>query len=160
MRAGPTVSWLGARIRPSLARLVASTATCFGNLQTVRLGAILSLPMPIQPYPVCGVQPSRHLHEESLQRYVNIYSCPTCGHIWTIDKADPSRVTARDAGAGWLAAAPGETVRVVLLATCHGRQRPSVRQRVIASCACAALASTVRNCLVFRDGRGVRWASF
>ena len=49
--------------------------------------------MPIQPCPACAQQPPRHLDETSKEAHVNYYRCNSCGHIWTIHKQDPSRVT-------------------------------------------------------------------
>jgi hypothetical protein len=34
-----------------------------------------------------------HLHETSKEAMVNYYGCPRCGHIFTIDKHDPTRIT-------------------------------------------------------------------
>jgi len=49
--------------------------------------------MPAQPCPACGQQTPRHLDAASKDAYVHYYSCPSCHHIWTIDKIDPTKVT-------------------------------------------------------------------
>jgi len=49
--------------------------------------------MPIQPCPACGQQTPRHLHQASEEAFVNYYICPDCGHIWNLDKLDPSKLT-------------------------------------------------------------------
>ena len=43
--------------------------------------------------PACSAQTPRHLHLTSDMAHVNYYRCETCGHIWTINKHDPSKVT-------------------------------------------------------------------
>ena len=49
--------------------------------------------MPIQPCPACGAKTPRHMDEASRDAFVYYYRCDNCGHVWTINKQDPSRVT-------------------------------------------------------------------
>ena len=48
--------------------------------------------MPIQPCPACSKPTPKFLDETSRHAHVNYYRCD-CGHIWTINKRDPSLVT-------------------------------------------------------------------
>jgi hypothetical protein len=50
--------------------------------------------MSVRPCPACGEPTPRHLHETSRDAKVNYYRCanPKCGHIWAVNKIDPSKV--------------------------------------------------------------------
>jgi uncharacterized Zn finger protein len=48
--------------------------------------------MPTLACPVCGVSTPRLLKAPSEDAAVNYYRCPKCGHVWTVDKIDPTRV--------------------------------------------------------------------
>jgi uncharacterized Zn finger protein len=44
--------------------------------------------MPIRPCPNCGAQTARFLESSSVDAYVWYYRCASCGHVWTVLKAD------------------------------------------------------------------------
>jgi uncharacterized Zn finger protein len=48
--------------------------------------------MPVQPCPACHEQTPRHLDETSKQAVVHYYRCLSCGHVWTVNKDNPSIV--------------------------------------------------------------------
>ena len=48
--------------------------------------------MPIRPCPNCADMTARVLSGTSADAYVWYYRCQACGHVWTIDKHDESRV--------------------------------------------------------------------
>ena len=47
--------------------------------------------MPIRPCPNCETQTARQMGDVSYA--VWYYRCEACGHVWTIDKHDDSKVT-------------------------------------------------------------------
>lgn len=49
--------------------------------------------MPQRPCPACGTDTPRRLDSTSEVAAVNYYRCARCGHVWTVDKQDPSIVT-------------------------------------------------------------------
>jgi len=54
---------------------------------------MLAISMPVEPCTACGQQTSRQLRETSNDVVVNYYSCRSCGHIWAVNKQNPSITT-------------------------------------------------------------------
>jgi transposase-like protein len=49
--------------------------------------------MPQMPCPVCGTTTPRLLEGISADAEVKYYRCPSCAHVWTVSKRDPSLIT-------------------------------------------------------------------
>jgi uncharacterized Zn finger protein len=49
--------------------------------------------MPSLRCPSCDKLAPRQLEESSRSDAVNYYRCSNCGHVWTIDKFNPAKVT-------------------------------------------------------------------
>ena len=49
--------------------------------------------MPVQACPAWCQQTPRHLDEASKSSVMRYYMCQHCGHIWTVNKRNPTIVT-------------------------------------------------------------------